>query len=164
MSILTKLFIFTETTQSAGIATDAWLQTVGRNLEKHLTTMNEIAIKYNQKRAKIGLVLGLILLLLYGMSIYFYSSKSYFPLVLGIAYISMFFYKTNVYYLRTENGFLKKDFGPKIRIKDIVETRRFAGDYIFKSKTKTITIDKNAVDKSSVDQIENFINQIRGVS
>ena len=61
MSILTKLFIFTETTQSAGIATDAWLQTVTSNfMEQHTNIERNIS-------RPIMLVLGLCFLLVFGI-------------------------------------------------------------------------------------------------
>ena len=124
----------------------------------------EIAIKYNQKQSTKMLIFGIVCLLLYFASQLYGNSNFLLTLIMGITLIVMFFYKKQVYYLRTENGILKKDLGAKIPINEIIETSRFAGDYIFKSKDKTITIDKNAVDKSSLDQLEKFINQIRGVS
>jgi hypothetical protein len=123
--------------------------------------MKDIEIKYNQKQAKFGLFIGL-LFLVFGIITIFYGTKpAYFSFGIGFVNIAFNFYRKYVNYLIVTNGFIKKDFGLKILIEDIVETKRFAGDYTFKSKSKKIVIDKNAVDKNSIDDIENLINNIR---
>jgi len=121
----------------------------------------DIAVKYNQKNARLGLIIGIILLTLDIFSLAMGNDILVFPFALAIVYIAMYFYKRRFFYLYSKDGYLKKDFGKKIRIADITETRRFAGDYIFKSKEASITIDKNMVDKESIDDIENLINWLR---
>ncbi len=121
--------------------------------------IDDIAIRYNQKQARLGLVFGIFFLVLGILSIALRSHNLLFPFGMGIVYVVMYFYKKRVLYVYTKDGYLKKDFGKKIPIDDI-----FAGDYIFKSKHATITVDKNVVDKSSVEQMENFINAIRAKS
>lgn len=118
-------------------------------------------IRYNQKQAKFGLILGLLFLTLGSISIYYGSKSTYFTFGLGIVNIALYFYRKSASYLSVKDGYLKKDFGSKILISDFIETKRYAGDYIFKSKTKKIVIDKNAVDKNSIEDLESLINNIR---
>ena len=123
--------------------------------------MNTIEIKYNQKQAKFGLILGLIFLTLGIVSLFYGSKPAYFSFIIGILNLVVYFYKRSFNYMTVKDGFIKKDLGSKILINEIIETKRFAGDYTFRSKTKKIVIDKNAVDKNSINDIENFINDLR---
>lgn len=123
--------------------------------------MNNIEIKYNQKQAKFGLIIGVLFLTLGIISLFYGSKPAYLSFVLGIVNLVIFFYKRSVNYMTVKDGFIMKDLGSKIPINEIIDTRRFARDYTFKSKTKKIVIDKNAVDKDSIKDIENFINDLR---
>jgi hypothetical protein len=120
-----------------------------------------IEIKYSQKQAKIGLIVGLLFFILGIVSIFYGSKPAYFSFGIGIANVALYFYRKHVSYLVVKDGILKKDLGAKIPLNEVIETKRFAGDYTFKSKSKKIVIDKNAIDKDSINDIENLINNIR---
>ncbi|RZK01711.1 MAG: hypothetical protein EOO46_19480 [Flavobacterium sp.] len=121
-------------------------------------------IKYNQRQAKTGLIVGILFLILAILSRFLGSSPLYFPIGMSALYIAMYFYKKKRSYLEVKDGYIKKDFGPKLLIDDIVDTRRFAGDYIFKTSSEKMVVDKNLIDKNSISDIENLINHIRSKS
>lgn len=118
-------------------------------------------IKYNQSQNKLSVMLGVLLLMLNMISVIVYGKFVGFALGLGITYVGMAIYRYYVPYAVVKDGYLKKDFGGKIPLEEITDTRRFAGDYVFRSATKKITLDKNLVDKTSIDALETLINNLR---
>jgi hypothetical protein len=114
-------------------------------------------IKYNARSFKTGLIIGIAFLLVGIASIVFGETPSLFFLGAGVAYIAIGIYRMKANYVTIADGFLKKDFGGKILLKDVTEIRRFAGDYIFKTANSEVTIDTNAVDKNSLKELEEFV-------
>ena len=115
-------------------------------------------IKYNPKPLKTGFILGTLFLLIGILSIIFAQKTSLFFLGSGFAYIIIGVYRLKNDYVTVQDGYIKKDFGAKMFLKDITQIKYFAGDYIIKSKEVQITIDINAVDKKSLKDLEEFIN------
>lgn len=124
-----------------------------------------LEIRYNQRQAKWSLVMALLWIVLFIAASLFGSSgvTYYLAMVMGIFYFGQFVWKTKRSYLSVVDGVLVKDFGAKIPLSSVVETYRFAGEYVFKSADKKIVIDKNNVDKESMPMLEDLINEIRGV-
>jgi hypothetical protein len=114
-------------------------------------------IKYNSKSLKLGFILGIAFLLVGITSVIFSETPSIFFLVVGITYIIIGIYRSKGNYIIIKDGYLKKDFGGKIFLKDVTEIKRFAGDYIFKTTQTQVTIDTNVVDKKSLAQLEEFV-------
>lgn len=91
----------------------------------------------------------------------FAETPSLFFLGTGITYIVIGIYRLKGNYIIVKDGYLKKDFGGKIFLKDVTEIKRFAGDYIFKTTHTQITIDSNAVDKKSIAELEEFVTTFK---
>ena len=118
-------------------------------------------IKYSRKQIKIGLIIGSALVVLNVANLIIYRSEVSFSLAVGLFLVGVSVYKHYRPYAVVKDGYFKKDLGAKILLQEIIETRRFAGDYVFRSRYKKITIDKNAVDKTSIDALETLIDELR---
>lgn len=117
-------------------------------------------IKYNPKPLKIGFIAGIAFLLIAITSIIFGDSQLYFFFGIGLIYIVIGVYRIKVNYVTAKDGYLKRDFGKKILLKDIIEVKRFAGDYIFKTREREVIIDINAVDKKSLEKLDEFVESL----
>lgn len=120
-----------------------------------------IRVRYNQRQAKNALILGVVFLALGLTAMAFGFSQVYFLVGMGSFYIGTYFYKRKRFYLVLKDGVLKKDFGATIAIEDVIQTRTFAGDFIFKSKDKEMVLDRNLIDKESIVTVEKLIATIR---
>lgn len=123
--------------------------------------MDEIKIKYNRKLTKIDLIVGIICAVVSLGSLIYSAAKLYFILILTFVYLASYFYKKKRNYFELRNDVLKKDFGPTIPISEIVQTRIFAGEYIFKSDQKKIVLDRDMIDKESIPVVEKLIEDIQ---
>ena len=118
-------------------------------------------IKYNRKSAKNGLIIGILILAVGISSVLFTERTSILFLVGGLAYIinSIYVLKTN--YVTVKDGYLKKNRGGKIYLDNLIEVKKFAGDYILKTKQTQITIDTNIVDKESLKKLDEFMASLK---
>ncbi len=94
--------------------------------------MNNLIIKYKNKRLYTNLILGLVWILL-GVIGLWITDK-----------------------LIKENAF----FGKKILINDIIYKRKFAGDYTLKTANKSFSINTNFVHPDSIAKLDSFIHSI----
>ncbi len=116
-------------------------------------------VKYSKKRLNTSLYLGLVWLII-GLLSFIYKENLFWTdygyLVIGTIYLGKYFYdKKNAYFVLGNdeiviNNFLKKT----IKISDIKQIKKFAGDYIIKLKNdKEYTIYAQVIQKEA---IQNF--------
>lgn len=122
-------------------------------------------ISYNKKKSNISLILGIIWILIGTTSIIGNSENDFLSgfLFIGIAYLAIYFMQRNVPYVLITDEFIqvcnfKKK---KIYLKDITEVKYFAGDYIIKSDSKELSIDSNFVEKESLPNLKNAIEELK---
>ncbi|HLF51476.1 hypothetical protein [Flavobacterium sp.] len=114
-------------------------------------------IKYNRKSTRKELIIGILFLAVGLAPILFDERISLIPLGGGLAYIINSLYNLKTNYVTVKEGYLKKKFGGKIYLNNLIEVKKFAGDYILKTKQTQITIDTNLVDKESLKELDEFI-------
>lgn len=70
-------------------------------------------------------------------------------------YLIIYFYQRRLKYLSIENGVLRVQgpFGKKINLNEVQQIRKFAGDYILKTKETQLTINTQIIDTSSLFEL-----------
>ena len=77
-------------------------------------------------------------------------------LVLAAFYLVIYFYQRRRKYLVfIQNGALRIQgpFGKKINLNEVQQIRKFAGDYILKTKVNLLTINTQIIDKASLSEL-----------
>ncbi len=117
-------------------------------------------ILYKKKRLKNNLEFGVIWLLISFWEI-FTESNSYWGvyglLTISFLYFGTYFYEKKKHYLTIENGILSHNqpFGKKIKLSEIKNIRKLAGDYILKSDKTELRIQTQIIgEKSLIDLIK----------
>ncbi|TYB78603.1 hypothetical protein [Bizionia myxarmorum] len=125
--------------------------------------MPDLVIKYKKKKQNIQLALGLMWIAL-GVIGFFLSSENLqwhnvFIVVLGAIQIGMAFWNMKYHYITITNDWIKENsiFSKKILRKNIIEIKKFAGDYTFKTHDKNLVINSNLVDENSLVELDAFI-------
>ena len=121
-------------------------------------------ILFNKKQQKRLLVLGALNMII-GISSLFIGSENYF--LTGFIGIGFFYVVTSIYniqnpYIRIESEYIKKSgiFNKKVFLDEITEIKKFAGDYIVKTKNREIHFDTNMVDKESLKSFTDYFDQL----
>lgn len=115
-------------------------------------------IAYKNKHIKLYLILGLVWLVFPLVGIFIADDPDwidYSYLIISTMYLGGYLYQSKYQYLSIENGMLcvNGPLGKKLYLKDIRSIKKFAGDYILKSKDKEIAINIQTMDSSSQAQL-----------
>ena len=109
--------------------------------------MKTIIIRQNKKGQKFMLYGGLLFLVI-GLVRFFYFQDNLLFIPMGLLYLSVYFFNLKVPYLKIKDNKIRKSwgFGKPLEVAEIIQIKYFAGDYILKTKSKTITINTQAID------------------
>lgn len=124
-------------------------------------------IKYTKERLRSNyrfglyfIILGTILNIIFNFSIDFFNGFQFYSIGLGLIFagffsLGVYYYEKKKQYLNIENGILKKNtlFPKSINLRDVIVFKRFAGDYILKTKEKKVTIDTQQIDSDSLVEL-----------
>lgn len=130
-------------------------------------------INYNPTRLKSNLNFGLAFLL-FGLVTFIveyivsdYNSMSNHSIsaslvIGGFISILYYYYDNSVQFLSIKNGVIKQHglFGPRVKLKEIIELKEFAGDYFLKTKRKTMIIDTSIIDAESKKKLKEVLNEL----
>lgn len=124
-------------------------------------------IRYKKKNLKINLILGLLWLIfaITQMSIFNHEEESWIKygwLVLSLSYIGIYSYKYFNQYLTVKNGFILENspFGTKIRLTEIKQIKKYAGEYILKTDDKELTINTQLIEPKSLTALNVELNTL----
>ena len=77
-------------------------------------------------------------------------------LVFSAIYIGLYFFQRKYQYAEITDEFIKTldpIFGKKLELKEVNTVRKFAGDYIFKTDKKELTINTQVITEESLEQL-----------
>jgi len=122
-------------------------------------------IQYTKKRLRFNLAFGVVWGILGLAGIFFEEEGNwgmYGYLVVSILYFGLYFYQRANQYLNISNGNIKLNdlFGKKIAFNDIIQIKKFAGDYIIKTKNKELTINTQIIDPESLEDLHKVLAKI----
>lgn len=86
----------------------------------------------------------------------------YGMIVISIMYLIRYFYQRENKYLTIENGLIKENgpFGKKIKLTDINQIEKYAGDYILKTEKTKLTINTHIIEPNSLAELKNELDKL----
>ncbi len=113
----------------------------------------------------INLILGLMQLVWFFIGILAKDEDNwtdYGMIVISIMYLIGYFYQRQNKYLTIENGLKKENrpFGKKIKLTDINQMEKYAGDYILKTEKTKLTINTQIIDPNSLAELKNELDKL----
>lgn len=127
-------------------------------------------IEYKKKSIKINLVLGLVWLVFFLVTfIRKYITKEDFYwmdfgwAVISAVYLIIYYYQTKNQYITIENDVLriknlfKKD--STLNLKELTSVKNFAGDYIFQTPNKKLTVNTQIIDEESLKDLNEALSK-----
>jgi hypothetical protein len=122
-------------------------------------------IFYKKKRLKHSIVFGIIWLILGTLAI-INDSKSVFSygyLFVGILYFGTYLFENKKQYLTIENGTISKNglITKKINLTDIINIKKFAGDYVLKTDNTEFRINTQIIQKESLVDLDNELERLK---
>ncbi len=134
----------------------------------YLNLMNmKLSIPYDKKVLKFHRtwrILGIFYVLIGLVQVFLnpQSLTSYFYFVLGLITIALYlkYYKKD--YLTIEDGVLRRNdpFPKRIKLSEVTCIKKFAGEYTFITPGKALTIGTEYVDKDSLKDLEEVLNNL----
>lgn len=110
------------------------------------------------------LIFGIILLILGTTAIILDSGNifKYGYTFIGILFLGSYLFENSKQYLSIENGTISKNhLVPKtIKLNEIMSIKKFAGDYILKTKTTELTISTELIEKSSLAKLDAVLENL----
>ncbi|MBP93027.1 MAG: hypothetical protein CMC55_02785 [Flavobacteriaceae bacterium] len=127
--------------------------------------MNNLIIKYKNRRLYVNLIIGLVWIILGILTSWAaeYSRWSnYFYIIIGVIYLGIYVWEFKNQYLTITDSFIKNNsfFGKKILLQDIIQVKKIFGDYVLKTEHKEFSINMNMVHDDSKAELVTFINSI----
>ena len=131
------------------------------------TTSIVMKIRFKKKRLYANLIIGIVWTLLGIYSLLEDDNlrwSDYGYLIIGLLYIGHYLYDLTTQYLTIENGSIRKNglygFGKKINLNDIYWIKKFASDYILKTKTEELKINTELIDKNSLNELNAILEKL----
>ena len=119
--------------------------------------------KYKKKKLVTNLVFGILWVVFSAGSIYLNETPNWINganLGVALTFLLTYLYQINFQYISIKNGVIKETslFGTSVRLNEITSIKKFAGDYVIKSKEKEIYINTELIDPDSLLELKKFIN------
>lgn len=129
------------------------------------TACMKIKIRFTRKRLNYNLFFGLAWLTLGILKLVMDTTLDEIDYVwFGIAGLSIgtYFYEYMNQYLTIEGGIISKNypFGNKIKLREIKQIKKIAGDYILKTDRNELTINTQIIDKNSLSELNEILGQL----
>ncbi len=124
-------------------------------------------IAYKKRHLNINLIMGLIWSIWFCVQFYYaeeFKAIDYGWLCIALFYLGIYGYQKFYKYLTITDGVIKKNwpFGKKIELGKVVHFKKFAGDYILKTKDKEFIINTQIIDSNSMDDLDNALQPLFG--
>lgn len=122
-------------------------------------------ISYKKRNMNINLILGLMWLVCFFIGILTKDEDNwtnYGMIVISVMYLIRYFYQRENKYLTIENGLIKENgpFGKKIKLTDINQIEKYAGDYILKTEKTKLTINTHIIEPNSLAELKNELDKL----
>ena len=95
----------------------------------------------------------------------FFDRSGWFDLfwsAISITYIGTYIYQYNNHYLKLENNILHEQwwYGKSVALEELISMKKFAGDYILKTKDKTLTITTQILEPKSLEELDTILDEL----
>lgn len=122
-------------------------------------------ILYKKRRLNYNLTFGIFWLVLSLLKIFNQEKFSWFDwgfLMLSFLYLGIYSYEKKNQYLTIENGMISinKLFPNRIRLTEIKQIKKFAGDYILKTDKTALTINTQFIDENSLKELNTELEKL----
>lgn len=122
-------------------------------------------ILYKKRRLNYNLTFGIFWLVLSLLKIFNQEKFSWFDwgfLILSFLYLRIYFYEKKNQYLTIENGMISinKMFPKRIKLTEIKQIKKFAGDYILKTDKTALTINTQFIDENSLKELNTELEKL----
>ncbi|MEN9928529.1 MAG: hypothetical protein RLZZ231_450 [Bacteroidota bacterium] len=122
-------------------------------------------IHYQKKRLHTSLLLGVLWLTISTIGIFTKENRSWTDFgffLISILYFGMYFYEKKNQYLTLDAHFLSlnQPFGKKIELSELIQIKKFAGDYILKTAKTELRINTQIIDSKSLSELDAELNKL----
>ncbi|MGJ8735938.1 hypothetical protein [Zobellia laminariae] len=123
-------------------------------------------IRYKKKRLRVNLFIVIAWGVLVVLTLFFSSKRQWFDYVyfiMLIFHLAQYIYENKKQYLTIENGTISKNLlfqTKKMNLNEITQIKKFAGDYILKSKLEELTITTQIIDADSLVDLNAALEQL----
>jgi hypothetical protein len=122
-------------------------------------------IHYQKKRLHTSLLLGVLWLTISTIGIFTKENRSWTDFgffLISILYFGMYFYEKKNQYLTLDTHFLSlnQPFGKKIELSELIQIKKFAGDYILKTAKTELRINTQIIDSKSLSELDAELNKL----
>jgi len=123
-------------------------------------------IRYKKKRLRVNLFISIAWGVLVILTLFFSSKRQWFDytyFVIFILYLAQYIYENKKQYLTIENGTISKNLlfqTKKMNLNQITQVKKFAGDYILKSKLEELTINTQIIDEDSLADFDAVLSHL----
>lgn len=122
-------------------------------------------IHYQKKRLHTSLLLGVLWLTISTIGIFTKENLSWTDFgffLISILYFGMYFYEKKNQYLTLDTHFLSlnQPFGKKIELSELIQIKKFAGDYILKTANTELRINTQIIDSKSLSELDAELNKL----
>lgn len=122
-------------------------------------------IHYQKKRLHTSLLLGVLWLTISTIGIFTKENLSWTDFgffLISILYFGMYFYEKKNQYLTLDAHFLSlnQPFGKKIELSELIQIKKFAGDYILKTANTELRINTQIIDSKSLSELDAELNKL----
>lgn len=123
-------------------------------------------IRYKKKRLRINLIITILWGFLVVATLFFGSKRQWFDYiyyVMFIFYLTQYFYEYKNQYLTIKDGNISRNLlfqKKKMNLNEITQVKKFAGDYILKTKREELTIYTQVIDEDSLADLDAVLSQL----
>ena len=123
-------------------------------------------IRYKKKRLRVNLFIATLWGVLVVLTLFFSIKRQWFDyiyFVTFIFYLTQYFYEYKNQYLTIKDGTISRNLlfqKKKMNLNEITQVKKFAGDYILKSKLEKLTINTQIIDEDSLADLNAVLSQL----
>jgi hypothetical protein len=123
-------------------------------------------IGFKRRQLIVWLILGLVWLAWFVAVLLIRNEvdwTNYGYIILSAGYLTIYFYHKQFKYVTIKDGVLQMNgpLGRKIHLSEIVQIKKFAGDYILKSTSKELTINTQAIDPKNLEHLHAALEKLK---
>ncbi|MCC5932349.1 MAG: hypothetical protein JJU28_24095 [Cyclobacteriaceae bacterium] len=123
-------------------------------------------IGFKSRQLNVLLIFGLIWLIWVVVIILIKKEldwTAYGYLAISAGYLILYFYHKHYKYVTIQNGIIRLNgpLGKKMRVSEIKQIKKFAGDYILKSNNKELSINTQYIDQNMLDRLTAELDKLK---
>ncbi|MDY2588109.1 hypothetical protein [Winogradskyella aquimaris] len=122
-------------------------------------------VAYKRRHLNVNLILGLIWLVWFSLGVFGKEEPNwtdYGWIFISLMYLGLYVYQKSFKYLTVENGIINVNgpFGKKLKMTEIKQIKKFAGDYIIKTDNEELTINTQLIESSALTELNSELEKL----